>query len=160
MPPLRDHRDDISPLVRHFLRRYSHEQGKRDIRVSGAAFERLLAHDWPGNVRQLANEIRRLVAFAGDGTVIEPEHLAQADRVARCAAGRGPRITATRTRSPSPRTSRWRPPSRRSSARSSCGRCWPPGAASARRPERLGVSRKGLLLMRRRLQLDPFLVHD
>lgn len=159
VPPLRDHRDDISPLVRHFLRRYSQEQGKRDIRVSGAAFERLLAHDWPGNIRQLANEIRRLVAFAGNGTVIEPEHLAQAaeSHGALPAGTEGYRHPDTVTISTDqPLATAVEEVERTLIVRALLATRGRFGAAA----ERLGVSRKGLLLMRRRLQLDPFLVHD
>ena len=159
LPPLREHRDDISPLVRHFLQRYSHEQDKRNIRVSGAAFERLLAHDWPGNIRQLANEIRRLVTFAGDGAVIEPEHLAlSADShgaLAARAEGRRQPDTVTIC-TDQPLEAAIEEVERTLIVRALLATKGRFGAAA----DRLGVSRKGLLLMRRRLQIEPFLIHD
>ena len=100
------------PLATLFLRRYAGEQNKREIRISGEAMQQLIERDWPGNIRQLSNEIRRLVAFAKDGTVITPHDLARSTappglpRVRRTAPARA----APGTRSPSPRTNRCRPP--------------------------------------------------
>ncbi|MBM4359521.1 MAG: sigma 54-interacting transcriptional regulator, partial [Deltaproteobacteria bacterium] len=71
VPPLRERREDIPLLVRHFLARYA---GESRTVVSPAALERLVAFDWPGNVRQLENEVRRAIVLS-DG-VIDAEHLA------------------------------------------------------------------------------------
>ncbi len=61
LPPLRDRRDDILPLANAFLRRFA-AQANRDIRgFKPEAIERLTAFDWPGNVRQLQNEVQRTV---------------------------------------------------------------------------------------------------
>jgi DNA-binding NtrC family response regulator len=61
LPPLRERRDDIMPLANAFLRRYA-AQANRDLHGFRAdAIERLTAFDWPGNVRQLQNEIQRAV---------------------------------------------------------------------------------------------------
>jgi DNA-binding NtrC family response regulator len=61
LPPLRERREDILPLANAFLKRFA-AQANRIIRgFSPAALERLIAFDWPGNVRQLQNEIQRTV---------------------------------------------------------------------------------------------------
>src|SRR5262249_20660059 len=64
LPPLRDRRDDIMPLANAFLKRFA-SQANRPIRgYTQAAVERLTAFDWPGNVRQLQNEIQRAVLLS------------------------------------------------------------------------------------------------
>ena len=61
LPPLRERRDDIMPLATAFLKRFA-AQANRDIRgFKPEAIERLTAFDWPGNVRQLQNEVQRTV---------------------------------------------------------------------------------------------------
>jgi DNA-binding NtrC family response regulator len=61
LPPLRERREDVMPLVNSFLKRFV-AQSNRPIRgFSPEAVERLSAFDWPGNVRQLQNEIQRAV---------------------------------------------------------------------------------------------------
>ncbi len=69
LPPLRERREDITPLAQFFLKRYG-EQNRRDVpelteEVTGA----LLAYDWPGNVRELENTIERLIVLS-DGKKI------------------------------------------------------------------------------------------
>jgi transcriptional regulator with PAS, ATPase and Fis domain len=61
VPPLRERRDDVEPLVRHFLSTFSVAHNKALPSVTEQAMERLQAYDWPGNVRQLRNVIERLV---------------------------------------------------------------------------------------------------
>ena len=69
LPPLRERRDDIMPLANSFLKRYT-AQASRDIRGFKAdAIDRLAAFDWPGNVRQLQNEIQRAVLLCEGGEV-------------------------------------------------------------------------------------------
>jgi DNA-binding NtrC family response regulator len=61
LPPLRERRDDIMPLANSFLRRFA-AQANRTLRgFSADAVERLTTFDWPGNIRQLQNEIQRAV---------------------------------------------------------------------------------------------------
>jgi transcriptional regulator with GAF, ATPase, and Fis domain len=64
IPPLRERREDISPLIKHFLQRHSQEMGKQGLRLSAEAWNSLLSHDWPRNVRELENVLYRLVVFA------------------------------------------------------------------------------------------------
>jgi len=79
LPPLRERREDISALARHFLARYS-EENRRDPPDLSAALEKvLLAHDWPGNVRELENCIERAVVLA-HGRPLTAELLAPPDR--------------------------------------------------------------------------------
>jgi DNA-binding NtrC family response regulator len=69
LPPLRERRDDILPLASSFLRKFA-AQANRDIRGFKAdASERLTSFDWPGNIRQLQNEIQRAVLLSEGGEV-------------------------------------------------------------------------------------------
>jgi transcriptional regulator with PAS, ATPase and Fis domain len=63
LPPLRDREADILLLARLFLRRFSARLGKRVTRIEDDAAKALLGYDWPGNVRQLENEIERAVTL-------------------------------------------------------------------------------------------------
>jgi DNA-binding NtrC family response regulator len=64
LPPLRERRDDIIPLANSFLKKFS-AQANRDIRgFKPDAIERLTAFDWPGNIRQLQNEVQRAVLLS------------------------------------------------------------------------------------------------
>ncbi len=75
LPPLRERREEIPPLVYHYLRRFGDEQKKGRLTLSDEALEYLLLFSWPGNVRQLANEIRRIVAMIEPDTTITPAML-------------------------------------------------------------------------------------
>jgi DNA-binding NtrC family response regulator/tetratricopeptide (TPR) repeat protein len=75
VPALRQRREEIPALVSHYLTQYQEESAKRDIQISEEALDLMLVYDWPGNVRQLCNEVRRIVAYGESGTVINPEHL-------------------------------------------------------------------------------------
>jgi DNA-binding NtrC family response regulator len=75
LPPLRERRVEIPTLANHYLRKHAQEYGKGDLRLSEDAMEYLVLYRWPGNVRQLANEMRRLAALAEAGAVLMPEHL-------------------------------------------------------------------------------------
>jgi DNA-binding NtrC family response regulator len=75
VPPLRERREEIPPLVQHYLDRWGRESHKTGIRIADETMEYLILFRWPGNVRQLANEIRRMVALAESNAVLMPEHL-------------------------------------------------------------------------------------
>ena len=77
VPPLRERREEIPLLVQHFLERYTGELQKPFVRVAEDTLEYLVLYRWPGNVRQLANELRRMVALAEAGAVLMPEHLSR-----------------------------------------------------------------------------------
>jgi DNA-binding NtrC family response regulator len=59
IPPLRDRREDVPLLARHFLERLSHELGKNISDFSEGALKLLMDHNWPGNVRELENAVER-----------------------------------------------------------------------------------------------------
>jgi DNA-binding NtrC family response regulator len=69
VPPLRDRREDIPDLIRHFLTRICAEEGKRIHQLDAEALALLRQHRWPGNVRQLENAIFRAVVLAEDDTL-------------------------------------------------------------------------------------------
>ncbi|HZT76453.1 MAG TPA: sigma-54 dependent transcriptional regulator [Vicinamibacterales bacterium] len=75
MPPLRERKDDIPLLVQHFLERFAAGKTERKT-VSQEAMRRLMAYDWPGNVRQLENAVERAVAFTGGRAQIDVGDLA------------------------------------------------------------------------------------
>ena len=69
VPSLKDRKEDIPPLVEHFVSKYNREMGK-DIRaVTPAAMQKLMLHDWPGNVRELENTIEYAFAMANGNTL-------------------------------------------------------------------------------------------
>ncbi len=71
IPPLRERREDIPLLVRHFMEKYNQLDGdrKREVEISQEALDVLQSYDWPGNVRELENVIQRVIIFARDGLV-------------------------------------------------------------------------------------------
>lgn len=69
LPPLRQRSGDAALLARHFLARFSAEEGKTFTGFSGDALARLATRDWPGNVRQLAALIRRVVVIEAGGEI-------------------------------------------------------------------------------------------
>ena len=70
LPPLRDRREDIPLLASRFLARSSQGSGKRIDEIDADALDALVRFNWPGNVRQLQNEIERAVALAANGQSI------------------------------------------------------------------------------------------
>ena len=60
VPPLRERREDILPLADHFLHRFNSKYGYSKAFADGVA-DRLVGHPWPGNIRELANLVERLV---------------------------------------------------------------------------------------------------
>jgi transcriptional regulator with GAF, ATPase, and Fis domain len=64
IPPLRERREDITLLIKHFLRNHVQESGKQGLRLTAEAWEALLRYDWPRNVRELENVLFRLALLA------------------------------------------------------------------------------------------------
>src|SRR5512141_89403 len=64
LPPLRDRREDIPILVQHFLLKIGPDSGRGAITISQDALRRLMAHPWPGNIRQLEHACERALAFS------------------------------------------------------------------------------------------------
>ncbi|MDM7322066.1 MAG: sigma-54 dependent transcriptional regulator [Gammaproteobacteria bacterium] len=92
MPPLRERREDIPDLVRHFVREFA-ERYHRDVDgFDEASMDKLIAYDWPGNVRELKNLIERHVALA-EQPVLHIDRM-PGDAVLRPRAESAPRPTA------------------------------------------------------------------
>jgi DNA-binding NtrC family response regulator len=72
LPPLRDRRDDIEPLARHFLAHYVRRYAKPLAGFDDDALRALMAHRWPGNVRELAHSIERAVLLASPSATSIP----------------------------------------------------------------------------------------
>jgi hydrogenase-4 transcriptional activator len=75
VPPLGERREEVPVLAAHFLDHFSSRSGKQPLTMTQEAIDALTEHDWPGNVRQLRNEIERVVAYAVDGARISTEDL-------------------------------------------------------------------------------------
>jgi transcriptional regulator with PAS, ATPase and Fis domain/tetratricopeptide (TPR) repeat protein len=75
MPPLRERKDEIPALAALFVEKFSRECQRRHIHLADDFIAALLLYDWPGNIRQLANEIRRVIAMAADGDTLRSSSL-------------------------------------------------------------------------------------
>jgi len=69
VPPLRERTDDLPLLVTHFIKKYSAENDKLDLKVSPEALRRVYAYPWPGNVRELENAVERAVILCSGDTI-------------------------------------------------------------------------------------------
>jgi transcriptional regulator with PAS, ATPase and Fis domain len=78
LPPLRARRFDVPLLADHFLRAAATQHGKRLAGIAPEAMTALQEYAWPGNVRQLQNEMERAVALAREGETIAPHQLSSA----------------------------------------------------------------------------------
>jgi DNA-binding NtrC family response regulator len=150
IPPLRERRDEVPPLVHHFVARAAAEFSKGRIRVTEETMEHLLLYPWPGNIRQLNNELRRMVALAEVDAVLTPSSLSL--QVLRATPKAAPRSTAGQDIAVPlhdklmPTLSRVEREMIRVALGANHGRL--EAAAKA-----LGISRKGLYLKRQRLGL-------
>ena len=69
VPPLRNRREDIPALVRYFFRVYTEEQGMKLKEITDDALKTLARHDWPGNIRELRNQVERLMIMVPKSTI-------------------------------------------------------------------------------------------
>lgn len=74
LPPLRERMDDLPLLVDHFIERFNRRKGKNIHQVSPQAFNLLMAHDYPGNIRELENIVEHAFVMCHGDTIL-PEHL-------------------------------------------------------------------------------------
>ncbi len=74
IPPLRERREDILPLIRGYIEFFAKQFGRPALRLSPAAEEAVESYDWPGNIRELRNRVERAVALA-DGTVLRAQNM-------------------------------------------------------------------------------------
>jgi formate hydrogenlyase transcriptional activator len=72
LPPLRDRREDIPPLVQHFVRVLGHRMGRQIEHIPQETMSALSSYAWPGNIRELQNMIERAVILSKDGVLRNP----------------------------------------------------------------------------------------
>ena len=70
VPPLRERREDIEPLARHFIARLARAAGRGEPDLEPAAVAKLTAYEWPGNVRELENVVERALVLAGGSDIV------------------------------------------------------------------------------------------
>jgi len=81
LPELKDRKEDIPPLVRHFIKKYAVENNQKPLNVSRETMRILMEYSWPGNVRELENVLER-AAILTEGPMIQPENLPEGLRSA------------------------------------------------------------------------------
>ena len=154
LPPLRERRVEIPTLANHYLQKYAQEYAKGDLRLAEETMEYLVLYRWPGNTRQLANEMRRLAALAETGAVMMPEHLSPeiaASRRTIPASQRAldPTEVVVRLDQPMAAAVRYLEQRMVQYAMKKCDGSMEETAAM------LGLSRKGLYLKRQRFGIEP-----
>lgn len=154
LPALRERRVEIPALANHYLQKYAVEYGKNDLRLAEETMEYLVLYGWPGNVRQLANEMRRAAALCETGAVVMPEHLSP-----EIAATRRTIPASERTLEPTEVVVRLDQPLaaatehlERTMVQYALKKC---GGHMEETAALLGLSRKGLYLKRQRFGIDP-----
>ncbi|HTG17220.1 MAG TPA: sigma 54-interacting transcriptional regulator, partial [Blastocatellia bacterium] len=75
VPPLRQRREEIPAFINHYLHQYQEDSAKNEIRLSEETVDLMVVYDWPGNVRQLCNEVQRIVAYSESGAIVTPDGL-------------------------------------------------------------------------------------
>ncbi len=75
LPPLRERGADVTLLANHFVDQYAQKLGKKELKISPRALKLLGDYDWPGNIRELENEIERAIAMVADADTIQVVHL-------------------------------------------------------------------------------------
>ena len=75
VPALRDRREDVSTLISHFVTHYARKNERKISGITAEAIQILETYSWPGNIRELAAEIERLVLYAEDDGYIRPENI-------------------------------------------------------------------------------------
>jgi len=154
VPPLRERREEIPVLANLFAQRFGAEFAKDPVRFSSSAMERLILYSWPGNIRQLANEIRRLTALSESASDITPDQLsaplqAQARRIHEQTSGAASNMQVCIDQSLEQATAYLETEMIKHALRQAGGHM--SAAAST-----LGISRKGLYLKRLRLGITDF----
>ncbi len=75
LPPLREHMEDLAPMAETMLQQMNQKHGRKVSGVAPSILERMQAHDWPGNARELRNTIERAVILCQDGAPLDAGHL-------------------------------------------------------------------------------------
>ncbi len=87
IPPLRERREDIPLLARHFFQHFKREMNRDVQAISPEAMQHLMLHSWPGNVRELSNALERAVALASGASITPDDLLLGRDEPPRPQAG-------------------------------------------------------------------------
>lgn len=74
IPPLRERREEITPLMRSYLEQFCKQTGRPPLSISDEATKHLIFYSWPGNIRELKNEMERLAGLV-DGDIVYPQDL-------------------------------------------------------------------------------------
>ena len=69
IPPLRERKEDISELINYYIKKYSGKYGKKIDGISNEAMKLLLSHKWPGNIRELKNNIENMIILCENKTI-------------------------------------------------------------------------------------------
>ena len=146
IPPLRERRDEIPGLVLHLVAKAAVEYAKGALRVSDEAMEHLVLHRWPGNIRQLNNELRRSVALAEPDQILTPDDLSPDLRRALPVGLAGTAVTVPLSDTLTAALENVEREMIRAALRTHEGRV-------AQAAKALGISRKGLYLKRQRFRL-------
>ncbi|WP_455388679.1 sigma-54 dependent transcriptional regulator [Petrachloros mirabilis] len=77
IPPLRERIEDIAVLAEHFSRKYAELMNRRIAGITAQVMRQLQTYPFPGNVRELETEVRRMVSLAGNGEFLSTEHLSE-----------------------------------------------------------------------------------
>ena len=148
--PLRERRDEIPGFIAAFVARAAEEFNKGQLTVSEETMDRLLLYRWPGNVRQLQNEIRRMVALAESNSTLLPdvisEEILDALPIFRRAGSNEHELTVSLQSKLMPTLAQVEREMIQAALKQSGGKV----SATA---QALGISRKGLYLKRQRYRL-------
>jgi DNA-binding NtrC family response regulator len=147
VPPLRERREEIPHLSTFFLREASERLGKAGVRLSAETLDIFDAFPWPGNVRQLRNEVQRAVALTSPNGLITPEVLSPA---LASPAARPVDPAAARTRAPRTTLAAAVAKLEREMIEHALERCRGNVSQTARA---LGLTRRGLYLKMERLDI-------
>jgi len=146
VPPLRERREEIPHLSTYFLREALERLSKPDVHLSSETLDVFSQYWWPGNVRQLKNEIQRAVALSAPGSTIEPAHLSPEIITTRLPAAGAPRMSRA-----SPNLAFAVEQVERDLIQAALDRA---GGNISETARALGLTRRGLYLKIRRLGLD------
>jgi len=103
LPPLRERRDEIQPLTEHFLKKYSVQYNKPYTAISPETLRLFMEYDWPGNIRELENLIKRAVVLGDEAALRRDVAHGVAMAAHRSAATLTPPVAASAATSTPPR---------------------------------------------------------
>jgi len=149
--PLRERREEIPHLSTYFLREALERLGKPDVLLSSETLDVFSQYWWPGNVRQLKNEIQRAVALSVPGGTIEPSHLSPEINTTRLPSTPASPSSQVRVARNSPNLASAVEQVERDLIQAALDRA---GGNISETARSLGLTRRGLYLKIRRLGLD------